>query len=453
MTKTQTTNTRELILGILLEVTEHHEYSHIAIRKVLEKYQYLDKKDRGFITRITEGTLEQLIHLDYIIEQFSTVKVKKMKPVIRNILRMSVYQLKFMDSVPPSAVCNEAVKLSVKKGFKNLKGFVNGVLRNISRNMNEIKYPDEKLHRVAFLSIKYSMPEWIIKQWMTEYGNETLITILESFFSKKNTSIRCNLSKITKEELVKGLQEEGIEVGESRYLDDALEISGYDYLGSITSFQEGLFQVQDVSSMLAGQIGNPKKEDYVIDVCAAPGGKSLHAADKLMGTGHVEARDITDYKVSLIQDNIKRCGFKNIEAVVKDARVLDADSIEKADVLFADLPCSGLGVMGKKNDLKYKMTPEKQKELVKLQQEILNTVHAYVKKGGTLVYSTCTINKEENIENVNWFIRNYPFELESIDPYLPEELKSHTTGEGYLQLLPGVHECDGFFIARLRRAL
>lgn len=449
MTKTQ--NTREIILGILLEITEHDEYSHIVIRNVLEKYQYLEKKDRAFITRITEGTLEQLILLDYIIGQFSTVKVNKMKPVIRNILRMSVYQLKFMDSVPASAVCNEAVKLAAKKGFSSLKGFVNGVLRNINRNLDKIKYPDEEQNKTEYLSVNYSMPEWIVKQWMKEYDYQTLKIIFESFLKKRNTSIRCNLSKIEKQELMKNLQEEGIEVRESKYLDYGMEISGYDHLKSVASFQEGLFQVQDISSMLAIEIGAPQKDDYVIDVCAAPGGKSIHAADKLMGTGHVEARDLTQYKVSLIQENIDRTGFKNMEAVMKDATVPDSDSIEKADVLIADLPCSGLGVIGRKNDLKYKMTPEKQKELVALQREILGTIYPYVKKDGILVYSTCTINKEENIENVKWFLHNYNFKLESLDPYLPNELKSGTTKEGYLQLLPGIHECDGFFIARLRR--
>lgn len=451
VTVIKSVNTRELVLGILIEVIQKGEYSHIAVRNVLEKYQYLDKKDRAFITRIAEGTLEQMIQIDYIINQFSSVKISKMKPVIRNILRLSVYQLKFMDHVPASAVCNEGVKLAQKKGFSNLKGFVNGVLRTISRNLDTIIYPSEEADEIQYLSIMYSMPEWILKDWYQYYDYMTIKVMLESFLTKKYTSIRCNLNKTTPGELVEILQKDGIEVKRSDYLDYGLEISGYNFLNGIPSFKEGLFQVQDVSSMLVTEIGAPKPGDYVIDICAAPGGKSLHAADKTGPTGHVEARDLTEHKVQLIRDNVKRLGISNVEVKVLDATIFDKDSEEKADVLIADLPCSGLGVIGKKTDIKYKITKDKQEELVKLQRNILDTVYPYVKKGGILIYSTCTIHKKENLENMKWFEENYPFALESMDPYLPQVLQSETTQEGYLQLLPGIHNSDGFFIARFRR--
>ena len=203
--------------------------------------------------------------------------------------------------------------------------------------------------------------------------------------------------------------------------------------------------------MLAAEIAAPGWGSYCIDVCAAPGGKSLHLADMLRGSGYVEARDVTDYKVKLMQENIERIGNINMSAVLMDATVFDAESVEKADILIADVPCSGLGVMGKKADIKYKMTPAKQTEIVKLQRKILDTVQAYVKKGGVLIYSTCTIAAAENQYNVKWFLENYPFRLESIEPYLCDELKGKTTKAGYLQLLPGVNESDGFFIARLKR--
>ena len=209
--------------------------------------------------------------------------------------------------------------------------------------------------------------------------------------------------------------------------------------------------MQDVSSMLAAEIAAPGWGSYCIDVCASPGGKSLHLADMLRGSGYVEARDVTDYKVKLMQENIERIGNINMSAVLMDATVFDAESVEKADILIADVPCSGLGVMGKKADIKYKMTPAKQTEIVKLQRKILDTVQAYVKKGGVLIYSTCTIAAAENQYNVKWFLENYPFRLESIEPYLCDELKGKTTKAGYLQLLPGVNESDGFFIARLKR--
>ena len=443
--------TRELVLGVLLEVTRDGEYSHISLRNVLTKYQYLDKRDRAFITRVVEGTLEHMIEIDYIINQFSKVKVNKMKPVIRNILRSAVYQLKYMDSVPNSAACNEAVKLATKKGFASLKGFVNGVLRNIERNLDNITYPDEA-NEMEYLSVKYSMPEWILKKWLAQYDRVTVETMLADFQKEKPTTIRVNRNVMTKEELVQSLEKQGVHVENHPYLDDALWISSYDYLADLDSFRAGAFHVQDISSMLVAHLANPQEGDTVIDVCAAPGGKSLHMAELLRGTGHVEARDLTDYKVNLIWENIQRSGMNNIEAVRWDATVPDEKSVEKADVVIADLPCSGLGVLGKKTDLKYKMTEQTQKDLVALQRDILSTVKSYVKPGGTLIYSTCTIHETENIGNVDWFLaENKEFELLSVKEDLCEELWESVEREGCLQLLPGVHKSDGFFIAKFKK--
>ena len=429
-----TVNDRELILEILLAVTRDGEYSHIALRNVLENYQYLDKSERAFITRVTEGTLERMIELDYIINQFSKTKVNKMKPVIRTIIRSAVYQLKYMDSVPDSAVCNEAVKLAGKRGFSGLKGFVNGVLRNISRNLDNVKYPD-KSDTVKWLSVMYSMPEWIITEWLKNYDREMVEKMLQAFLAERPTTIRCNLSQISREELAEELKKEGVKVRLCDTVDSALFISGYDYLGALESFRTGYFQVQDISSMEVAEWAAPKGDEYIIDVCAAPGGKSLHLADKLAGKGHVEARDLTPYKVDLIRDNIARIGIDNIEAVCQDATVYDEASEKKADILIADLPCSGLGVLGKKTDLKYKMNPDTQEELVHLQREILSVVHRYVKSGGKLLYSTCTIHRAENQENAAWFSEQYPeFEL------VRER-----------QFLPGVDDNDGFYIAEFVR--
>lgn len=443
--------TRELVLGVLLEVTRDGEYSHISLRNVLTKYQYLDKRDRAFITRVVEGTLEHMIEIDYIINQFSKVKVNKMKPVIRNILRSAVYQLKYMDSVPNSAACNEAVKLAMKKGFASLKGFVNGVLRNIERNLDNITYPEET-NLIEYFSVKYSMPEWILQKWLSQYDRATVETMLADFQKEKPTTIRLNRNVMTKEELTQSLEKQGVHVENHPYLSDALWITSYDYLADLDSFQKGAFHVQDISSMLVAHLANPQEGDTVIDVCAAPGGKSLHMAELLRGTGHVEARDLTDYKVNLIRENIERSGMKNIEAVCQDATVFDEESVEKADIVVADLPCSGLGVLGKKTDLKYKMTEQTQKDLVALQREILSKVKSYVKPGGTLIYSTCTIHEAENMGNVDWFLaENKEFELASVKEDLCEELSRNVVNEGCLQLLPGIHKSDGFFIAKFKK--
>ncbi|SHO49985.1 16S rRNA (cytosine(967)-C(5))-methyltransferase RsmB [Anaerocolumna xylanovorans] len=445
-------SSRELALDILLEILEKGDFSHTLLNKTLKMQNTLTKQDRSFITRLVEGTLERLLTLDYILNSYSKVRVEKMKPFIRNLLRMSLYQLKYMDQVPDSAVCNEAVKMAEKRGFKSLSGFVNGVLRNIARDSRGDILPGEEKDREEYLSILYSTPKWMIEKWLKEYDYETVKKMLTAQFEeKKHTTIRVNLAKNTAGELADRLREDSIEVKEGSYLDCALKIQGFESLDSIKAFKEGRFTVQDESSMLIGLIAGIKEKDYIIDVCGAPGGKALHGAELLKGTGMLETRDVTDYKVSLIQENIERMGFHNIRTVKWDARIKDEDSISKADIVIADLPCSGLGVIGKKPDIKYNMTLEKQGELVKLQREILSVVSSYVKEGGTLIYSTCTVNRDENLGNVEWFMENHPFCLQSLEDYLPQKLSGETKEKGYLQLVPGIHDTDGFFMARLKR--
>ena len=448
---TKPVNLREVALGILMEITEEEAYSHVVIRQVLEKYQYLEKRDRAFISRTVEGTLEHMIQIDYIIEQFSNVPVYNMKPLIRNLLRMSVYQMKYMDSVPDSAVCNEAVKLASRKGFYNLKGFVNGVLRNTARRLNQVRYPDPKLEPLHYLSVKYSFPIWMLDKWVSQFGYEVTEKICRDSHMEKPTVVRCNLTKASKEEIIEELEGQGITVKQHPYLDYALEISDYNYMKAISAFKKGWIQVQDISSMLVAEVAAPNWGDKCIDVCAAPGGKSLHIGDKMEGFGTVDARDISQYKVNLIEENIQRLNSINVQAKVQDATIFDVESECKADIVLADVPCSGYGVIGKKPEIKYRSTAQKEEELVILQRTILDKAAEYVKPRGVLVFSTCTIAKEENEENMMWFMNNHPFKLESIDEFIPEELRSETTGLGYLQMLPGVHGTDGFFIARFRR--
>lgn len=444
-------NTRGIILDILLEINQKGEHSHIAIGHALEKYQYLSKQERAFISRVCEGTVEYAIQLDYIIDYFSKIKVDKMKPVIREILRSAVYQLKFMDSVPDSAVCNEAVKLAQKKGFYNLKPFVNGVLRAAARNMKQVVYPKKEEDLVEYLKVTYSMPEDLLYRWLNAYGPETTEKILKDFLNKKKTTIRCRQTGVNQKETLESLEEEGVHVEPAPYLDYAFYISEYNHLMALDAFRQGWVQVQDVSSMLVAEAASPKNGDYIIDICAAPGGKSLHLADKMAGYGMVDARDVTEYKVNLIRDNIARADAINIHATCMDGTALDQDSVERADIVLADVPCSGYGVIGKKPDIKYKMTRQKQDEVIILQRQILECAVTYVRNRGTFLYSTCTIAKEENEDNVEWLLKRFPLELESLDPYLPEELHSETTAKGYLQLLPGVHGTDGFFLARFRK--
>lgn len=448
-------NIRAVVLDILTEIEKEGEFSHITINNALLKYQYLDRTQRAFINRLSLGTIECRIEMDYILNQYSKTPVNKMKPLIRRIMRMAVYQIIYMENVPDSAACNEAVKLAAKRGFTGLKGFVNGVLRNISRNKDNITYPDKAKETKKYLSVKYSMPEWIIELWNTNISYEEIEDILAGMKKDKKTYIRCNTLKGSTDYIKKILEEEGVTVTEVSGLSYAYEISGYDYLTALKSFNEGLYQIQDISSMMAGEYVKPSTDSFIVDVCAAPGGKSINAALKLAEaaydnkdipesgiskevlkgiTGRGIARDVSDYKASLIDDNVARLGIPYIDVEVHNALEFDEELEGKADIVIADLPCSGLGIMGRKPDIRYNITKEKIDDIISLQRDILKVVSRYVKTGGTLVYSTCTINRAENEDNADWICNTLGFSKD---------------GE-YRQMLPSAKaDNDGFFVAGL----
>lgn len=450
--KNSNINGRDLALSMLLEIYAQKEFSHMLLRQVLDKYDYLEGKEKAFIKRLTEGTIERTIELDYVINQFSKVPVSKMKPLIRTLLRMSVYQILYMDQIPDSAVCNEAVKLASMHKFTSLKGFVNGVLRSIARKKTEIKYPDKSENEIEYYSVVYSMPVWLVEHFWKAYGSETCEKICAGLLRQRPVTVRIreDLSEDERISLCKKWEEHGIQVTQTPYLSYAFLCEKMEGLRNMEGYEEGLFAVQDVSSMLVSEVAGIKPGMHMIDVCAAPGGKSTHAAMKLQGTGQVLARDISDYKVQFIEENAKRQHLDNIKVQVWDATIFDPKQEQKADILFVDAPCSGLGVMGKKRDIKYRMNPGQLEEIIKLQREILDTVWPYVKKGGFMMYSTCTINKQENEEQVQWFTKNYPFEVVSMKEELPGQLSEYETEWG-LQLLPGIHDTDGFFLVKLRR--
>ena len=443
MTDKTTVNVREIVLDMLLETCEKEVYSHLILSAILEKYQYIDVQKKKFLTRLFEGTVEYRLLEDAVLNRYSKIKVNKMKPVVRNILRMGVYQLLYMDSVPDSAVCNEAVKLAKKRGFQGLSGFVNGVLRNIARDKDNIYFKS--------LSEKYSVPQWIIDEWSKQFDEDTIITILEGVNKKQGVSIRCNTSAINCEEFYSELENQGITVRRSKYIKEAAFISGFDSIENIFGFNKGYFQIQDIDAMVAVNISGVKPDYKILDVCAAPGGKSIQFADMLNGSGIVEARDLSENKVEIIEENISRNNMKNIKAVCMNAEIFDAASKDKYDIVLADLPCSGLGVIGKKADIRYRVKQEDIAGLATLQRDILSVVWQYVKPGGVLIYSTCTINETENQDNVKWFTENFPFETESFSDSVSNINDAQTATKGWLQLLPGIHEGDGAFVAKLRR--
>lgn len=466
-------NSREIVLDVLLSMEREKEYSNQLLRAVLDKYDYLDTREKAFIKRVTEGTVERQIELDYYLNHFSSVPVRKMKPLIRCLLRMSVYQLLYMDTVPDSAVCNEACKLAGKRSFQNLRGFVNGVLRSIAREKGKLPRPDSDKEPLLFLSVRYSMPEWIVQMWLDEYGREITETLLKGLMKIHPVSLRFSqkTDMPEREKLLHLIAETGAEWRQSHYLPCLYTLEKCAGVGSLPGFAEGRFTVQDASSALAVEAAGIQKGDFVIDACAAPGGKSMLAAEK---GARVLSRDVSEQKTALIEENKERMGLSNLEVQVYDATLFDASCRECADVLLLDVPCSGLGVLGKKRDIKYHVTEEGLKNLSELQKSILRASWEYVKPGGILLYSTCTINTEENEKMVRFITESFPFEPVSLSGRLPESVLTEKRNlenarERYgkplsaalteeeraacIQLLPGFMETDGFFIACFRRTV
>lgn len=444
-------NLREVVVDILLEWEEGQTFSHILLQNVLQKYDYLDGRDKAFIKRVAQGTIERKIQIDYILNLFSSVPVHKMKKVIRAILRSSVYQLVFMDSVPDSAVCNEAVKLANKRKFASLKGYVNGVLRQIARQKDAISLPDPETDYTYYLSVRYSMPEFLTERFLSWYGKETE-TILAAFLEQHPVTVRF-VSSLSEEEIrayEEAWKKRGVIVSEHPYLKFARKLEKVEGIASLDGFGEGAFVVQDLSSMLVCACAGIERGMSVVDVCAAPGGKTLHAAELVGKDGMVRAFDVSYTKVERILENVERMGYTNVCAEESDATIFREDLIESGDVVIADLPCTGLGVIGKKQDIKYRIDETALNEITTLQKKILKNVWQYVKKGGTLMYSTCTMNPEENEKMVAWIEEQFPLKREEIISCLPKALASSVQNDT-LQLKPGIHDCDGFFITKLKR--
>ena len=442
---------REAAVKMLLAVCKDKQFSHVVKGKYLDKIE--EKRERALATRLFEGSLERMIELDYIIDRFSKTPVRKMKPTIAAILRMTVYQLRFMDKIPAGAACNEAVKLAKKYGFTGLSGFVNGVARSVAR-AEEIPYPDAKKDTARYLSVTYSMPSTIVEQMLSQYGAEITEKVFGAFLQQEESvALRCMTHVSSAKALKNRLADADIVVEKGFYSEDALRVSGMDTPERLPGFAEGAFYIQDESSMQAVLAAGLTGNERVLDLCAAPGGKSLMAADILAvsGNGTVEARDLTDAKVALLNENKERCRANNVTVRKADATVFRKEDAEAYDVVFADVPCSGLGIIGKKPDIKLFLTAEQVTELCMLQKEILRNAVRYVKPGGVLVFSTCTLNKDENVGGYEFLMKECGLQPESLEPFLSKELWTDSTKDGYLQLIPGIHKTDGFFVARFRK--
>ena len=444
-------NPRAVVLDILIDVLEHGGFSHQTIYRLLNEEGFTSK-ERAFAVRLARGTIENALLLDDCIDQVSKTPVRKMKPLVRNVLREAVYQIRFMDNVPDSAAVNEAVKLMRKRGLSQLSGFVNGVLRGYLRARDAGKEPQPRTDEA-----RYSTPQWILDLWQESYPSE-MKSILEGLNQKPDLTIAVNTRKISAEDLISRLREEGVEAElletegvEAERLEtgqfctvtgqpgsksegaggrqkssslDKIRLNSSVDLERLPEFKEGLFYVQDLSSMLPAEavMGNLSQTDdqgsgkqtdtqaplTVIDLCSAPGGKSINMSLLLGENANIISRDQSEEKIGKIRENAARLGISNIHPQVWDGTKTDPDMIGKADVILADLPCSGLGVFNRKPDIKYRVNEKDLQELQNLQREILTASLPYLKDGGLLVYSTCTVNPGENQENRDWILREAP---------------------------------------------
>lgn len=441
------TDLRQMALDSVLEYEKTGQKLDAVVHEKLNRHPDLQPAQKRFYVRLTFGTVEKMIRLDHIIEACSDTPLKKIRPVVLWILRLGVYQIEEMDGTPRSAVVNEAVKMAEKRGYARLKGYVNAVLRNIIRSPGKVCWPKED-EPVKYISVVFSVPVYLAEKTVRDLGFEKAKSVFESFGKERPLAVHIKKTGNDPQKTVESLKSDGAQIEALPWPNSACFLSVAGDLRELTAFREGKFFVQDISSQLAVFAAGIRPDDRVLDVCAAPGGKSLLAADLLDGTGLVVARDVSENRVKTLKENIARMGFLNITAEVKDALSDDEYDHGKYDVVLVDAPCSGYGVIGRKPDIKYTASAEKEEELSALQKKILHNAAACVKPGGTLIYSTCTVSPSENEQNAEWFLKTHDFNALQLSQRLPEELCCHGNT---LQLLPCARH-DGFFIAAFRKA-
>lgn len=412
-------------------------YSNILLDKALKDTD-MSAQDKALCSAIYYGVLERKITLDYIISGYSKTGINKINPNILNILRSGIYQLKFMDNIPDSAAVNESVNIAKKLKLQKLSGFVNAIMRSFIRDEKQIKYPKNKLDRI---SVEYSVPLWLAKMLSDNYSESQTRSLLEGSVEKPPVTVRLNNLKGSENELlekIKNLQPK------KTALDGCYEIKN----GNVTeeeSFKNGLFHVQDIASQLCCKAVNPKADDVILDVCSAPGGKTFTMAQLAEDKAKIYAFDIHDHRVKLIQSGAERLGIKSVKAMQGDAQKYD-EKIPMADKILCDVPCSGLGVIRRKPEIKYK-NYEDFERLPDIQYKILETAAKYLKVGGELVYSTCTVNPKENGEVINKFLSEHK-NFEGVS-FLEESGKPF--GEYAVTLFPENFASDGFFISKIKR--
>ncbi|MDI6715895.1 MAG: 16S rRNA (cytosine(967)-C(5))-methyltransferase RsmB [Actinomycetota bacterium] len=440
---------REVALEVVHRVNKTGSYANLLLPKRLQQSN-LDKRDRAFTTELTYGTLRAKGTLDWIIKLYSKQPIKKIPDLVLDLLRMSVYQIIFMD-VPDYAAVNEAVVISKKYFHPGIAKFVNGLLRNIVRKKDKIPWPKKDKDPAKYISIMHFHPLWMVKMWIDEFGVDETEALCIADNRPPKLTIRVNILKSTPEVLADKLRQEGWLVEPGRYLKEALLIKDVGDITQLPQFKEGYFYVQDESSMLISHVVGPQPGETILDIAAAPGGKTTHMAELMQNKGQIISVDINPNRVNLLKQNIQRMGASIAIAVKADATKLKPIIKKPIDRILADAPCSGLGVLSRRPDARWTKTPEQIDELSRLQTDILLSVADFVKPGGVLVYSVCTLTRQETKLVVERFLRvREDFYVEDVSTYLPEVLRQDVR-DGMIQLLPSKHGIDGLFIARLRR--
>ena len=436
-------NCRKLAVKILDRVLNEGAYSNIILSKELNEVE-LSEKDKALLTEIVYGVLRRKKTLDIIISNF-VKDIKLMNKDILNILRVAIYQMNFLDKIPSYAACNEAVE-EAKEISENDSKLVNGILRNFTKNPDDIEVLGNKIDEYAY---KFSFEPWMIRLLIKQYGENLSKKIMSGLNVIPEVSVRVNGIKADYDDVFEELEELGYEIEEGAVCPEAISIKGGKSVENNPLFKEGKITVQDESAMIIAPLLELEDGMTVVDLCSAPGGKTTHIAEILQNTGKVLAYDIHESKLGLIKENCERLGITNVEVGVNDATKLNPELIAASDRVLIDVPCSGIGIIRKKPEIKWNKTRTDLREIIPIQRDIMESAWMYLKEGGIMIYSTCTLNKEENEENIDWFVNKHK-DCNVKKIFIGKQDNLVYNRNGSLTILPN-ESMDGFFVAKLEK--
>lgn len=436
-------NPRNTALNVLMKIEQDNAYSNIALNNAIRENK-LSGVDSSFVSALVYGVLERKITLDYIIKQYSKIPLRKIELKTKMILRLGILQLLFMDKIPESAAVNESVNLAKKHKLQKSSGFINGILRSITRSEEKYKLPD-KSDKVLYYSVKYSAPQELVKLWINSYGELNTEQLLKSLGGRPKICARVNTLKNDKNSLIAELAKENVKAEEIPFLENAVSLTETGSIERLSAYKSGKLHIQDASSQLCVDFLSPKPREVLLDICSAPGGKSFTAAQYMCDRGKIFACDLYDHKLKLISDGAKRLGIHSIVTLKRDGASSDV-SLPLADKILCDVPCSGLGILSRKPEIRYKdnlITAD----LPELQYKILCQSAQYLANGGRLVYSTCTLNPAENNKNARRFLEEHP-DFYGVKLSLPPQINRAIDENDYeITLMPHTSGTDGFYIA------